>query len=237
MASSAKHTGLVMMSRQKAIEEEIARLAEAIAKKHVPGFQSSTPRFEEHIQGGVSFVKFAGVLRDLDHGPIKETNQKLDFALTQGYFAVITPQGIRYTRNGRCHLSSNGEIINTDGYALLNEGNAPIVLESSEDVMVSQDGTISTLNGIIGRIKVVEFNNEQDMNDDSLSGYYMTEETEVIPESYQVLQGFVEGSNVDTIKTLTRFSILSHRWQDTHQVQKRHDEMSLEAPAKLAPVN
>lgn len=233
----AKHSNLIMMSRQFAIEKEIELLSEALAKKEVSGFQAATPRFEEHIQDGMSYVKLAGVVRDLSHGPLKHTGQKLDLATTVGYFAVMTPQGIRYTRNGHYHLSTTGEVVNSDGYPLLNEGGAPIVLQDSESVVISPSGLISTPNGTLGRVKVVEFDNEQDMNDDDLKGYFATTEAERIPEHYHVYQGAVEGSNVDTVKSLMRFSILSHRWQDSHQVQKKHDELELEAPSKLAPVH
>lgn len=232
----AKHSNLIMMSRQFAIEKEIEHLSAALAHKEVSGYQASTPRFEEHVQGGMSYVKLAGVMRDLNHGPLKHTGQPLDIATTVGYFAVMTPLGIRYTRNGHFHLSNTGEVVNTDGYSLLNEGGTPIVLQDSESVVIGSDGTVSTPNGVLGRIKVVEFANEQTMNDDDIGGYYTTTETEAIPSDYQVHQGSVEGSNVDTVKSLMRFSILSHRWQDSHQVQKKHDELEMEAPSKLAPV-
>ncbi|MBH1989976.1 MAG: hypothetical protein I8H80_02245 [Alphaproteobacteria bacterium] len=231
----AKNSSLIMMSRQLAIEKEIEYLAEAISKAEVSGFQAAKPRFEEHVQGGVSYVKFGGVVRDLSHGPITYTGQKLDLATTSGYFAVMTPKGIRYTRNGHFHLSTTGEVINTDGYSLLNAGGAPIVLEDKESVVISSNGTVSTPNGIMGKIKVVEFANEQQMSDDDLKGYYSSTDPEVIPEHYQVCQGSLEGSNVDRVKSLMRFSVLSHHWQDSHHVQKKHDDLELEAPSKLAP--
>lgn len=237
VASGANHSSLIMMSRQFAIEKEVELLSESLAKKEVSGFQASTPRFEEHIQDGVSYVKLAGMMRDVTHGPIKHTGQKLDIATTAGYFAVMTPKGVRYTRNGHYHLSTTGEVINSDGYPLLNEGGAPIVLEDAESVVISPSGVISTPNGVLGRLNVVEFENEQDMSDEDLKGYFSTTEAGRIPDHYQVYQGVVEGANVDTVKTLMRFSMLSHRWQDSHQVQKKHDELELEAPSKLAPVH
>ena len=115
------------------------------------------------------------------------------------------------------------------------QGGAPIVLEDKESVVISSNGTVSTPNGIMGKIKVVEFANEQQMSDDDLKGYYSSTDPEVIPEHYQVCQGSLEGSNVDRVKSLMRFSVLSHHWQDSHHVQKKHDDLELEAPSKLAP--
>lgn len=237
MVTASKHSNLVTISSQMAMEKEISFLSEAMAKKGVAGFMSSTPKFEEYVQDGVSYIRFAGVLRDVERGALKQTDQKLDIATTKGYFSVMTPQGVRYTRNGHFRLSPTREVINTDGYTLLNEGNAPIVLEDSENVLIGKDGTISTANGVIGRVKIVEFKDEQKLNDDDLIGYFKSADPEVVPQDYQVHQGFLEESNVDAIKTLSRFSILSNRWKASHQIQKRNDDFELEAPSKLAPVH
>ncbi len=232
-----KHANLVMLSRQHAVESEIEFLSEALSNSSVSGYQSSRPRFEEHIQDDMAFVKIAGKIRNLNHGPMDETGQKLDFATTKGYFAVMTPRGVRYTRNGHFRLSLDGEVVTTDGHALLKEGNTPLVLTDDESLSVSQDGFISSQGNMLGRLKVVEFADEQNMDDSDLRGYFKTSEAEIIPNNFQVYQGFLEGSNIDKVSALMRFSILSHRWQDTHHFQKRHDEAELEAPSKLAPIN
>lgn len=231
------NANLIMMSKQFAIEKEIDFLSEALAYKGVSGYQASKPHFEEHLQSnGTNYLKYSGKIRDISHGPVEKTGLKLDVATNKGYFAVMTPSGVRYTRNGHYHLSPTREVINADGYPLLNEGNAPIVLKDAEDVSIGYDGTISTSEGVVGRLKVVEFNDEQAMSDEEQVGYFKTSEQGKQPDEYRVMQGYAEGSNVDTILTLSRFSMLSHRWQDSHQVQKKHDEMELEAPSKLAPV-
>lgn len=233
---ATKHANLVMLSRQHAVESEIESLSEALSNGSVSGYQSLRPRFEEHIQDDMSFVKVVGKVRNLNHGPMDETGQRLDFATTKGYFAVMTPKGVRYTRNGKFRLNQEREVVNSEGYPLLTNGNTPIVLSDPEKTVVSQDGVISTPDGTLGRIKVVEFENEQKMDDSDLRGYFTASGAEIVPSDFQVYQGFLEGSNVDRVSALMRFSILSHRWQDTHHFQKKHDEAELEAPSKLAPV-
>ena len=50
-----------------------------------------------------------------DHraGIMRNTNNSLDFALEgKGYFAVETPAGVRYTRNGAFTRSATGELVN-----------------------------------------------------------------------------------------------------------------------------
>lgn len=231
------NAGLIMMSRQFAIEKEVSALSEALAKKGVPGFQSFRPHFEEHVKDGVSFVKFSKNIRDITRGPLEHTGQKLDIAINAGYFAVMTPEGERYTRNGHFHLNPNGEIINTDGHYLLDQGGAPIVVSNPEELIIGKDGTLSTNEGVIGKIKVVDFEDLQELKDEKMPGFYETQQQGKAPEKLTVHQGYLEGSNVDAVKSLIQFSILSHRWQDTHHFQKKQDDLELEAPAKLAPIN
>src|SRR3954463_14867780 len=49
---------------------------------------------------------------DMTAAPLKDTNEPLDFAITgDGFFAVRTPQGQRYTRNGSFQTASNGQLV------------------------------------------------------------------------------------------------------------------------------
>lgn len=231
------NAGLVMMSRQFAIEKQIAALSEAISKKDVSGFQASHPHFEEQMRDGVSFTTLSENIRDVTRGDLEHTGQKLDIATTAGYFSVMTPDGVRYTRNGRFRLSTNNFIVNSNGHQLLDESGAPIIITNIESLIIGVDGSVSTEDGVVGRIQIVDFENLQELNDEKMPGFYETEQDGARPENATVHQGYFEGSNVDVVKSMVEFSLLSHRWQDSHHFQKKQDDMELDAPAKLAPVN
>jgi flagellar basal-body rod protein FlgF len=66
---------------------------------------------------------------DLTAAPIKETGEDLDFAIAgEGYFAVQTAQGTRYTRNGQFHADANGRLVTQTGDPVLGRNNQPITV-------------------------------------------------------------------------------------------------------------
>ena len=73
------------------------------------------------------------------------TGNTLDFALEgKGYFAVETPAGIRYTRNGTFTRSAAGELVTQDGFRVLGQ-NGPINLDPTGQagkITVAEDARI-----------------------------------------------------------------------------------------------
>jgi len=62
-------------------------------------------------------------------GSVQETGEPLDFAVQgNGFFAVQTAGGVRYTRDGQFTASSAGVLTDTNGNAVLGQGGAPIKL-------------------------------------------------------------------------------------------------------------
>ncbi len=58
---------------------------------------------------------------------MQTTGQPLDFGiLGSGFFAVKTPQGVRYTRNGQFTTSASGQLVDGAGDSVLSQSGAPI---------------------------------------------------------------------------------------------------------------
>ena len=80
-------------------------------------------------------VRIDEVRTDLTPGPVHETGDPLDFAIEgEGFFAVQTEAGVRYTRNGQFGVSAAGTLVDAFGNQVLGAGGAP--------VRVRQDGTV-----------------------------------------------------------------------------------------------
>jgi len=72
---------------------------------------------------------------DFTPAPLKDTGQPLDFAVEgDGFFAVRTPQGVRYTRDGSFQAAANGDLVDQLGHQVLDQRGAPI--------KVAADGTV-----------------------------------------------------------------------------------------------
>ncbi|HVO54345.1 MAG TPA: flagellar hook-basal body protein [Solirubrobacterales bacterium] len=79
-------------------------------------------------------VQIDEVRTDLAPGPIHETGEPLDFAIEgEGFFAVQTSAGVRYTRNGQFGVSASGTLVDAFGNQVLGADGNP--------VQVRRDGT------------------------------------------------------------------------------------------------
>jgi flagellar basal-body rod protein FlgG len=64
---------------------------------------------------------------DTTTGPVRETGEPLDFAINgDGYFAVQTPQGVRYTRDGQFTRGTDGTLMTATGSRVLGTNGGPI---------------------------------------------------------------------------------------------------------------
>ena len=64
--------------------------------------------------------------------PMQETGEPLDFAIAgNGFFAVQSPQGVRYTRDGQFRASAQGVLTDSGGNAVLDQGGAQIKVSAA----------------------------------------------------------------------------------------------------------
>jgi flagellar basal-body rod protein FlgF len=76
-------------------------------------------------------VQVDAVQTDWTPQPSRETGEPLDFAITgEGFFAVRTDAGTRYTRNGQFTVSPQGQLVTANGDAVLGRNGRPITVGS-----------------------------------------------------------------------------------------------------------
>ena len=72
-------------------------------------------------------VRIDRVNTDFSPAPIRETGEPLDLAIEgQGFFAVRTPDGVRYTRNGQFAASAQGTLVTSTGLEVLSQDGGPV---------------------------------------------------------------------------------------------------------------
>jgi flagellar basal-body rod protein FlgG len=80
-------------------------------------------------------VEIDSVVTDLSPGPLRETGEQLDLAIEgEGFFAVNTPQGVRYTRSGQFIASPQGTLTTPLGFEVQGPNGGP--------VRIAADGTV-----------------------------------------------------------------------------------------------
>lgn len=78
--------------------------------------------------GGLGLgVEVDSIVTDLSPGPIRDTGEPLDLAIEgDGFFAVNTPQGVRYTRNGQFAATPRGTLATAQGFEVLGRNGQPV---------------------------------------------------------------------------------------------------------------
>jgi flagellar basal-body rod protein FlgF len=235
-------TAHIALSRQMVLGRQLEVLAHNVANATASGFKAETLLLEPvAVAAGrhqrLAFVQDVGMVRDLDPGPIIATGNPLDLAIEgPGYFSVETDQGVRYTRSGQFRLDDQGELSTANGATVLDDGGAALALPvDAGPITIAADGTVSSAAGIAGRIELVTFADEQRLSKVG-DGLYRTDQTPQPASESRLVQGSLEGSNVQPIIEMTRMMATVRAYQGTqrlldthHELQRRAIERMLEA--------
>ena len=86
-------------------------------------------------------VQLGAAYTDMTPAGLHETGQPLDFGIVgSGFFAVQTPSGVRYTRDGQFSASATGQLVNSAGDAVLDGQGKPIAVPADGQVPASALG-------------------------------------------------------------------------------------------------
>src|ERR1700722_1778000 len=153
----AAMTGLV--ARTQALDTAAANLANA----QTLGYRAEREYFRSVLLGpdadnsqlGEAANRF-GVLGgdrlSAAQGPLEKTGNPLDIAVVgEGFFAIQTNKGTRYTRDGSFHRSQTGMLVTEENEPVLSSVKQPIAIPQGE-VSVGDDGMISVGGGALGKV-------------------------------------------------------------------------------------
>ncbi len=172
-------------------------------------------------------------------GTMQNTGNSLDFALEgKGFFAVETPAGVRYTRNGAFTRTAGGELVNQDGYRVLGQ-NGPINLEPAGQagkVTVSEDGRIFLDLVENNTLQLFGFEDESKLRKEGANLYRPPEGTEPQPATPAVRQGVLELSNVNVISEMLNMIAGFRAYETNSKVVQTHDNLLDKAVNEVARV-
>lgn len=175
------------------------------------------------INGGLRISK---IDTNFSQGALEETGNNMDLALEgRGFFKVLTPKGEMYTRNGDFTLNNNGEIVTAEGYFLA--GQYGSILTEGNDFSLNEHGEIIINNEIADRIQIVDITNLSALKKYGESLFQATEGAEIQtgPFEGKVLQGFLESSNVNTIKEMVEMINSFRSYESNQKIVKAYDDI------------
>ena len=251
-----ENAGLVGLSRQIALQRELDVVANNVANLNSTGYKADKVVFHEHLmpvaranqfRGGdrqLSFVQDRATWLDLGQGPVLQTGNPLDVAVSDNAFLKVqTPRGERYTRNGALQINSTGQLVTSEGLAVLGV-NGPIVFQPNDrNGAISTDGTISvregqsTVDSLRGKLRLATFAQPQQLQKDGTSTYMAPAgvQPDAAPTA-RVTQGVIEKSNVHGVTEMTRMIEVTRTYTQLASMLQQQSEMRRTAIEKLAEV-
>ena len=237
----------VGLSQQMVLERKMDIVANNLANMNTPGYKGQSLLFLEYInktdKGGtkstgsglIRQVMDYASYRDATQGSLTQTHNELDFAVNgEGFFAVNDGSGIKYTRAGNFSLNDKRQIVTKEGYPVMNDSNNPMEIQANATrISINPDGQITTDVGAVGKIKLVKFNNVQDLKPIGENLFDGTQLQEQPVENPSIKQGMIEGSNVNAIVEMNKMIQVLRSYQATQKMLSTDHERIRGAIQKL----
>lgn len=134
-------------------------------------------------------------------GAMRVTGNDFDLAIDgNGYFAVQTANGVRYTRNGSFTKTAQGELVDSEGHPVLGQ-RGPVRINGGK-MTVSSDGGVMVDGIAVDRLQLVQFQDERQLVKEGNSLFNATGGVQAQPATGQVQQGTLEISNVNVVSEM-----------------------------------
>ncbi len=256
--AAMENAQLIGLSRQMALQRELDVVANNIANLNTTGFKADGVVFQEMLMPGasanqfmrpdrrLSYVQDRATWLDLGQGSTQQTGNPLDLAIDgNGFIAVQTPRGERYTRNGALQINAGGELVTSEGYQVLGETGPLVFQAQDQNIAISGDGTVSVRQGALattdarrGKIRIVSFAQPQLLQKDGSSTFAAPDgvQPQAAPASVRLVQGALEKSNVRSVMEMTRMIEVTRAYTQMAAMLQSQSDQRKTAIQQLADV-
>lgn len=262
----------VPLSGAIAQQRKVETIANNVANANTPGFKKEQIVFKEYLtqfEKGTdqdidlphkewkpedfyrsygaehAKVKVDGTFTDFEQGQLTPTGNALDLALHgKGFFEILTPNGVRYTRQGALTINNQGQLVTQSGNPVLSKTDQnPQPVEGTQAQLPSPQERIITLppgrmtinlqgellvnNQKLTDLSVVEFEDIQALRKEGNS-HFINKSPDNIKQlvNTTVQQGFVEQSNVNAVQEMSELIKANRQFESIQKVIKVYDTIS-----------
>jgi len=194
-------------------------------------------------------VELNELYTNFTQGTPRETSSDFDMMLEgSGFFAVATPYGERYTRNGSFMLGKEGYLVTKEGYPVLGE-NGFINIKANNfkvddegrvwvnaayqdipELMVGRETNQWEEPVLLDILKIVEFELDRYLEKQGSSLY---RESQTSGPAYiasgdarpKVIQGFIEASNVDPVVEMVQMIEVNRAYEANQKIIQTEETM------------
>ncbi len=262
----------VALSGGLAKSHELELIANNLANANTAAFKSDNGTFNEYLPelrrpdsvealgreiqsnvlmdgrpaGDKSFVEMDGVYTDFSQGVLRSSGRRLDLGLEgKGFFEILTPEGVRFSRQGNFKISAQGTLVNADGFPVLSKNiDLPPedrliqvrdalspeqrTVDVNENLLeISADGVIRQEGVELNVIALREFHEPQWLEKVGASYFRNTDPKNLKPGFTEtaIHQGTNESSNVNALSEMTRLIEASRAYESQLQAIKTFNQL------------
>ncbi len=220
-------------------------LAHNVANLETPGFKQVLTSMEDFWQTQVDYspgnllqdnrltrvgalglgTELGPEMVDFTQGGLQLTENPFDLAVQgDGFFMVQTPEGLRYTRDGRFIRDAEGTLVTVDGYQVLNRNRQPIEIPNGL-FSVGYDGTI-TVNGTqVAQLGLASFENAEEELTRAQGNLFEGPDQPTGDGEIQVVQGYLEMSNANPTQLMTQLVEVARTYEAAQKMVQNQDEL------------
>jgi flagellar basal-body rod protein FlgG len=159
------------------------------------------------------------MVTDTSPQPVRDTGEPLDLAIVgDGWFAVQTPQGTRYTRNGQFSAAADGTLTDQLGNRVLGRNGQPVRVDANGHVNATDVGVFA-------------------LSDPAKQGDNLFDGTASGQAGGTVRTGALEGSGVDPARTMVDMIASFRAFEAGQKVIQTIDESLHKTATQVASPN
>ncbi|MBY0416320.1 MAG: flagellar hook-basal body protein [Bdellovibrionales bacterium] len=269
----------VPLSGAIAQQRNVETIANNVANANTPGFKKDQIVFKEYLTAlekpqendlpskefkpddfyrsyGTedSFVKIDGTYTLHEQGQLTPTGNFFDNALNgPGFYEVLTPNGVRFSRKGAFSINNEGKLVTDQGFLVLSKDAPPTagadgkmtlatnpesraITVGKSKFTISLEGEVFSDSNKVADVAITEFNDIHALKKEDNSLFINSDQqnVKVGEQKTSIHQGFVEQSNVNAVTEMSNLINANRSFETIQRVIKTYDSMSARAVNELS---
>ena len=175
-------------------------------------------------------VKIGENYVDYSEGPLKETGNALDLALSSNGFFTIEytnkagETSTKYTRDGNFTMTSQGYLVTQDGDFVLGERGRRIRLNTAQDIGIDRMGNIYQDGAQVASLQITDFEDYDYLERYGENYFQPVDGARIVPTDTQVHSGYLELSNISVVTEMVNMIAIQRQYDANQRVITTYDD-------------
>lgn len=219
--------------------ESLDMLANNIANTGTAGFKSDREFYSLYQQELPMIQK---QWTDFSQAALQPTGNPLDLGLSgKGFFALNSPTGTVYTRNGQFQISKSNQLQTAEGFTLRNakDQGKPITVDPTQPIEIDKDGSVSQGGQQIAQLEIAASGEAEAALSKLGNSYFVWGAPGGMPAdtTTEIKQGTLEQSNVPVSDAAVHLVSVMRQFEMMRRAMTIGDDMNKEAIQEVAKVS